>query len=47
MKSFKKYDVQELSKKEMNETNGGIIGALSLIVGTYLVLALYAHENHH
>jgi len=47
MKNLEIYGVQEINSKEIKNINGGNIGIALAVVGIYLALALYAHENHH
>ena len=44
MKHLENYGVQALSTKEVKETQGGWLG---VVIGIYLVIAAYAHDQHH
>ncbi len=48
MKNLTKLGVRELNSKEVEKVNGGwVVGLVFGVIGVYLVLASYAHENHH
>ena len=44
MKHLENYGVQELNAMEVKETQGGWVFA---VIGIYLVIAAYAHSQHH